>query len=80
MEADVTILRLRYLKAVKEISLKQSFGLVTPLDVEAKMGLKPRTARVMLWRLLDLEWLGRPYRGCYHLSEKGKKILEEAEG
>jgi len=44
------------------------------------MGLRPKVAKVMLKRLLDMGLLERPYRGCYRLTDEGKKILKEAEG
>ena len=71
-------MRLRYLKAVKEICRKQPFGLATPIEVETKMGLRPQVAKVMMKRLLDIGLLERPYRGCYRLADEGKKILKEA--
>ena len=73
-------MRLRYLKAIEEICRKQPFGLTTPIEVETKMGLKPRMAKAMLKRLLDMDLLERPYRGCYRLADEGRKILREAEG
>jgi Mn-dependent DtxR family transcriptional regulator len=30
--------------------------------------------------LLDMGLLERSYRGCYRLTDEGKKILKEAEG
>ncbi len=72
-------MRLRYLKAVEEIYMKRPIGFATPPDVEVIMGLKPKTAKVMLKRLLDMGLLERPYRGCYRLAEKGRKILKETE-
>jgi len=80
MKEQMTALRLRYLKAVEEICLKQPMGLATPTSVEAEMGLKPKAAKVMMKRLLDMGLLERPYRGCYRLSDEGKKIMKEAEG
>ncbi len=72
-------MRLRYLKAVEEICMKQPVGFATPTEVEVKMGLKPKRAKVMLKRLLEMGWLKRPYRGCYRLADKGRKIMKEAE-
>jgi Mn-dependent DtxR family transcriptional regulator len=43
-------------------------------DYSAAMGLRPKVAKVMLRRLLE-----HPYRGCYRLTDEGKKILKEAE-
>jgi Mn-dependent DtxR family transcriptional regulator len=49
-------------------------------DYSTAMGLRPKVAKVMLKRLLDMGLLERPYRGCYRLTDEGKKILKEAEG
>jgi len=75
----MTTLKLRYLKAVEEICVAKVFGLATPAEVEAKMELKPKMAKVMLKRLLDMGLLDRPYRGCYLLADEGRKIMKEAE-
>jgi len=80
MSSGITWLRLRYLKAVEEICSKQPIGFATPTEVEAKMGLKPKVAKVMLKRLLDMGWLERPYRGCYRLTDEGRRIMKEALG
>ena len=80
VKPDVTALRLRYLKAVEEICREGSLGFATPAEVEARIGLRPKLAKVLLKRLFDMGWLERPYRGCYRLADKGKKILKEAEG
>ena len=80
MKSGITWLRLRYLKAVEEICMKQPVGFATPTEVEVRMGLRPKVAKVMLKRLLDMGLLERPYRGCYRLADKGRKILKEAEG
>ena len=72
-------MRLRYLKAVEEICMKQPIGFATPTEVEAEMGLRPKVAKVMMKRLLDMDLLERPYRGCYRLAEEGRKIMKEAE-
>jgi len=45
--------------------------------VEAVMGLRPKLAKAMLKRLLDLGLLERPYRGCYRLADEGRKIMKE---
>ncbi len=55
-------------------------GMSIPIDVEDKMGLNPKLAKVMMKRLLDMGWLERPYRGCYRLADKGRRIMKEAEG
>ncbi|GAH62848.1 unnamed protein product, partial [marine sediment metagenome] len=73
-------LKLMYLSAVEEICMKQPIGFATPTEVEAVMGLKPRMAKQMMSRLLDMGLLERPYRGCYRLAAEGKKIMKEAEG
>ena len=80
MVVGMTALRLRYLQAVREICMKQSIGFATPAEVEAKMELKPRVAKVMLKRLLDMGLLERPYRGCYRLTDEGRRIMREALG
>ncbi len=80
MNSEITALRLEYLKTVEEISLTQRFGLATPTKVEAVMGLRPKLAKVMMKRLLDMGWLERPYRGCYRLADKGRRIMKEAKG
>ena len=74
----MTALKLRYLKAVEDICMKQPMGFATPADVEGRMGLRPKTAKVMLKRLFDLGLLDRPYRGCYRLADEGRKIMKEA--
>ena len=43
------------------------------------MGLRPKMAKVMLKRLLDMGLLERPYRGCYRLTAEGRKKRREAE-
>ena len=73
-------MRLRYLQAVEEICMKWPVGFATPTEVEGRMGLKPKVAKVMLKRLLDMGWLERPYRGCYRLTGEGRKILKGAVG
>ena len=73
-------MRLRYLKAVEEICMKQPMGFATPPSVEAEMGLKSKAAKGMLKRLLDMGLLERPYRGCYRLADEGRKIMKEARG
>lgn len=78
MEEHITALKLRYLKAVEEICMKQTIGFATPVEVEAEMGLRPRVAKVMLKRLFDMGLLERPYRGCYRLAEEGRRIMKEA--
>jgi len=80
MSSDITALKLRYLKTLEEICMKQPMGFATPTDVEVSMGLKPKTAKVMLKRLLDMDLLERPYRGCYRLADEGRKIMKEASG
>ena len=80
MSSSITALRLRYLKTLEEICIKKPMGLATPTDVEDRMRLKPKTAKVMLKRLLDMALLERPYRGCYRLADKGRKIIKEASG
>ena len=79
MKSGITALRLRYLKAVEDICMKQPIGFATPAEVETAMGLRPRVAKVMLKRLLDTGLLERPYRGCYRLTAEGRKIRREAE-
>ncbi|GAI86769.1 unnamed protein product, partial [marine sediment metagenome] len=76
MKEQMTALRLRYLKAVEKICMKQSIGFATPTSVEAEMGLKSKAAKVMMKRLLDMGLLERPYRGCYRLAAEGKKIIK----
>jgi len=80
MGVGMTALKLRYLQAVREICSKQPIGFATPADVEDRMGLKPRVAKVMLKRLLDMGLLERPYRGCYRLTDEGRRIMKEALG
>lgn len=80
MNSGITALRLRYLMAVEEICMKQPVGFATPTEVEVRMGLKPKVAKVMLKRLLDMGMLERPYRGCYRLTDEGRKILKGAVG
>jgi len=41
------------------------------------MSLKPKRAKVMLKRLRDMGLLERPYRGCYRLTDYGRKIMKE---
>jgi len=77
VSSGITALRLRYLKTIDEICRKDPLGLAIPIDVEAKMRLKPNVAKVMLKRLLDMGLLERPYRGCYRLADKGRKIMKE---
>ncbi|GAH96037.1 unnamed protein product, partial [marine sediment metagenome] len=60
--------------------MKQPIGFATPTEVEAMMGLKPRMAKAMMKRLLDMGLLERPYRGCYRLADEGRKIMKEASG
>ena len=79
MEEHITALKLRYLKAVEEICMKQTVGFATPAEVEVRMGLKPKAAKGMMKRLFDLGLLERPYRGCYRLAEEGRKIMKETE-
>ena len=80
MSSGITALRLRYLKAVEEICMKQPVGFATPAEVDGGMGLRPKTAKVMMKRLLDMGLLERPYRGCYRLTDEGRKILKGAVG
>lgn len=80
VSSEITALKLRYLKAVEEICLKQPVVFATPTEVEGRMGLRPKLAKAMMKRLLDMGWLERPYRGCYRLADKGRKIMKEAEG
>ncbi len=80
VSSGITALRLRYLKTIDDICRKDSMGLVVPMDVEAEMGLNPKLAKVMMKRLRDMGWLERPYRGCYRLADKGRKIMKEAKG
>ena len=77
MEEHITALRLRYLKAVEEICMKQPVGFATPTAVEVRMGLRPKVAKVMMKRLLDMGLLERPYRGCYRLTDEGRWIMKE---
>lgn len=76
----MTALRLRYLRAIEEICMKQPMSFATPRSVEAEMGLRPKMAKVMLKRLLDMGLLERPYRGCYRLADEGRKIMKEVSG
>jgi len=78
VEEHMTALKLRYLKAVEDICMKQPIGFATPVEVETAMGLRPGVAKVMLKRLLDTGLLERPYRGCYRLTDEGRKIMKEA--
>ena len=77
VHANMTALKLRYLKKVEEICMKQPIGFATPTEVEVRMGLRPKTAKVMMKRLLDMGLLERPYRGCYRLTDEGRKIMKE---
>ena len=80
MKEQMTALKLRYLMAVKEICMKQPMSFATPTGVEAVMGLRPKLAKAMLKRLLDMGLLERPYRGCYRLADEGRKIMKEVSG
>lgn len=80
MNSGITALRLRYLQAVEEICMKQPMSFATPTEVEVRMGLKPKMAKVMLKRLLDMGLLERPYKGCYRLADEGRKIMKEVKG
>ena len=73
-------MRLKYLKTIDDICRNDPMGLAIPIDVEDKMGLKPKLAKVMMKRLLDMGLLERPYRGCYRLADKGRSIMKEAKG
>jgi len=80
VHAHITALRLRYLKTIEEICGKQPIGFATPAEVEVRMGLRPKVAKVMLKRLLDVGLLERPYRGRYRLADAGGKIMKAASG
>ena len=80
MSSGITALRLKYLNTIDEICRKDPMGLAIPIDVEATMGLKPKLAKVMMKRLLDMGLLERPYRGCYRLTAEGRRIMKEAKG
>ena len=80
VNSGITALRLKYLKTIDDICRKDPMGMAIPMDVEAELGLKPKVAKVMMKRLLDMGWLERPYRGCYRLTDKGRKIMKEAKG
>ena len=54
-------------------------GFATPTEVEDRMVLRPKLAKVMQKRLLDMGLLEHPYRECYRLADKGRKIMKEAE-
>jgi len=78
VNSGITALRLKYLNTIDDICRKDPMGLAIPMDVEATMGLKPKLAKVMMKRLLDMGLLERPYRGCYRLTCEGRKILKGA--
>ena len=80
MGVGMTALKLRYLQAVSEICGKRPMKFATPAEVEARMELRPNVAKVMLKRLFDMGLLERLYRGCYRLTDEGRRIMKEAEG
>lgn len=78
MSSVIKDLKLRFLKTIDEICRKDPMGLAIPMDVEEKMGLEPKVAQRMMTRLRYMGLLERPYRGCYRLAYKGRKMIREA--
>jgi len=76
--------RFQVLKLVDEISKKNEFGvaevqkLIQILTAERK--IKPITVRMTIKRLAQDGYLENPLRGCWRLTEKGRKLLKEVGG
>jgi len=80
----LTMERFQLLKLVDEISRKNSFGIAPIQDlidiITAQRNIKSGAVRKMAWELSKDGYLENPLRGCWRLTDKGKKLLKEVKG
>ena len=76
--------RYEVLRLVAEISSKNSFKVCPIRDlievVTKRRPITPIAVRKMIYELSKSGYIENPLRGCWRLTEKGKKILKEVEG
>jgi len=80
----LTLERYEVLKLISEISRKNPFK-VAPIQelidvITSKRNIKSGAVRKMVHELNKDGYLENPLRGCWRLTEKGKKMLKEVEG
>jgi hypothetical protein len=83
-EKKITLERFQILKCIDEISRKNGFGVAPIKDLinifTSQRNIKSIGVRKMVWLLNKKGYLESPLRGCWRLSEKGKKVLDKVEG
>ena len=78
---SLTNLRFRIMTAIIELGVKLPLGCASPAEVAEKSGLgSAERVRYIMRELLKIGWIERPYRGCYRLTDEGRKVLREAAG
>jgi len=82
-KVKLTYLRIFYLKTITDLCEKSPVRLARAKDIirftEGTEPCERVRGNAMLMRLIEAELLERPARGCYRLSEKGKKAIERYE-
>lgn len=67
----------RILLTVQELSLREETPYSTVKEVAFKMDKPESSIRTTVYSLLKREYLERPLRGAYVLSEQGLKIIKD---
>ena len=80
----LTMERYQVLRLVNQLSKENEFG-VAPIQklvqiLTSERKIKPISVRVTVMRLAQDGYLENPLRGCWRLTEKGRKLLKEVEG
>jgi len=85
-EKKITLKKLQMLRTIDEIANKTGLGM-TPIEdliniLAPQRCVRAMAIRKMVWQLNKEGYIENPIRGCWRLTEKGKKVLEEvsAEG
>jgi len=74
----ITANKLKILRAINIATNESMIGFATPKEILKHSTYKPKNIRVILHKLVKSNLVRRPYRGCFILSEKGRKVLDEA--
>jgi len=77
----ITIEKFQLLKHVDSIIKKNKFG-VAPIQeliniIISERNVKSGTVRKMVWELSRDGYLENPLRGCWRLTERGRKLLSK---
>jgi len=80
-DTKITVEKFEVLKLIDDISSKNKFGIAQIQDIiniiTSRRSIKSVGVRKMVWELSKEGFIQNPLRGCWRLTEKGKKILED---